>query len=748
MGVGEHLLNLVSGKSGLTEESWDKRGHLIQRELWMIHSGRVMLCVVMAYLLPSMAARESQEFWGKMSALGITILGHMTTELYSVHKNTESDLITFFSLWPSKDSSNEVAFIGSTVILSLSFLTLILLLGCANLASRGIQVIFAQNIPLILKDGVEEKKDGDEKKREDESIDDVEKKWETIEAEVLKAWIVARAYTPENIIAKSPLSSGATTIVSLLIWTSILGWLKQCPFVRPSGVDDTLKLIITILQVIFILIGLAIMAWRWAIAAWFYTRWSSVSWRRVLRVEDYWTRHIKDLIEDRSPKLQPAKKLCKKVTKLVAKQPRKNQIPKTLLKVLELLQCIMVLFSKICWVLPLIIFYNKWTSKLPKTIISKHQEHELEKFSEYKEILKGLGMLGETPQSLWIANKKSIAKARRLITKGNHSREANCKELVTFLQKGKRPKGIDLMSSFDLKEPPKFEYLWTSDKYKPLQVEKQFVDVTKTSWKMTAVCLIRMIIQLSPICDSSDCSGFSHATSHGFPPKDVKDSLETYFKHGILGEAADKFFLTLKTEVKKGDLPPKRMFHSKPECVAKAMNELADEGKEKADGPRGLNIVEAMLDDFGPEGKKKKQIAEQEDPDSVGAYDSMNWKTVAAGTALYKLCKSIGGNPNATELFEELQCALAEIILGSIRKAESTLVSKSRKWATDSDEMKIAGALYTAGKAKTVVKMVKRKKAEQQKRDVRCLEIATPRSEKRETNPADPHCVEIVTSTS
>ena len=64
-------------------------------------------------------------------------------------------------------------------------------------------------------------------------------------------------------------------------------------------------------------------------------------------------------------------------------------------------------------------------------------------------------------------------------------------------------------------------------------------------------------------------------------------------------------------------------------------------------------------------------------------YDSTNWKNVPAGDALYKLCKGIGGNPNAKELFGDLQSALAKIILGSIEKAESTLVSRSREWARD-----------------------------------------------------------------
>ncbi|GLJ42174.1 hypothetical protein SUGI_0873260 [Cryptomeria japonica] len=743
------LLNLLSGKSALAEDAWEK-GKLKKSELWMIHSGRLMLCVVMAYLLPSMAARGSQEFWGKIAALGITILGQMTSELFTVNSYVKGSLSTLFSMWEYQKDSNELLFIGSAVLLSITFFILILLLACANIASRGIQVIFAQKIPLILKEVKGEKEE-----------------WHTIENEVLKAWIVARAYTPEYIIARSALSASAGAVVSALIWISIIGWLYQSPTLKTDTASDKLKLLVTILQVSFILIGWVIVGWRWAIAAGYYTRWHKGTKRSVCKVEDYWTRHIKDLIEDTQPKILQAERLDKTVKELIAQPPTKITVPGILLMVVELVQWITVLFSKICWLVSLIIFHNKFTDKLVSLILRKHDQNEFEKFQNYEAILKDLDMLGETPQSLWIANKSSIAKAKDVITQGRLDGETSCKVLIDFLKKRKSTDGIDL-TKFNPKNPPQFQYLWRAlDKYKPLEVEKHFCEASKISWKMTAVSLIRIIIHLYPISDSSDCLDMQDCLNVYTQAWEILDFVDALEADGIMCEAADTFFLTLQKKVKKGDLP------RNPSRIAEAIDEVAKEAEEKASNPSGLNIASAVINCLGlgakteegkvekpkTEGETEKPMPEEQKPDGqtekpkdaefVGAYDSMDWKKVAAGTTLYKLCKSIAPKPDANpdtpnpgprELLRDLQCALADIVYGSIIKARSELVLKSRKWAKESDENRIGRALYTAGKAKTLMKMDKperskrveeaeKKKAEEEKADKEKAE-----KEKRETN--------------
>lgn len=64
-----------------------------------------------------------------------------------------------------------------------------------------------------------------------------------------------------------------------------------------------------------------------------------------------------------------------------------------------------VLFSKICWVIPLIVFCDRFTSQVTRLILDKYDEKLFKKFPEYEEIMKDLGMFEETPESLWLANK-------------------------------------------------------------------------------------------------------------------------------------------------------------------------------------------------------------------------------------------------------------------------------------------------------------------------------------------------------
>ena len=55
-------------------------------------------------------------------------------------------------------------------------------------------------------------------------------------------------------------------------------------------------------------------------------------------------------------------------------------------------------------------------NNLMDKLMSKHDRHPSDQdYSKYKEILKGVQMFGETQQSMWIANRKSITKAKELI---------------------------------------------------------------------------------------------------------------------------------------------------------------------------------------------------------------------------------------------------------------------------------------------------------------------------------------------
>ncbi|GLJ41076.1 hypothetical protein SUGI_0850470 [Cryptomeria japonica] len=150
------LLNLLSSQGEpLDANPGDAIGW---GEFWMIHTSRVMLCVIVAYMMPGMANPGSEDSWGKLMALVLTIFLHVSSEYYIVHRRGEVAVHEpqgyYCSVWlcfPEKEI-NEPLYIAFATLISLCFAMLILLLGCANIAGRGIERIVAQKIPLVLKD--------------------------------------------------------------------------------------------------------------------------------------------------------------------------------------------------------------------------------------------------------------------------------------------------------------------------------------------------------------------------------------------------------------------------------------------------------------------------------------------------------------------------------------------------------------------------------------------------------------------
>jgi hypothetical protein len=84
------ILNLLNGESSLLKDILDNtknlNGEVVKNNLFMIHSSRVMLCVLVAYLLPGMARPGYEESWGKLGALVLSIFLHISSELLSVHR--------------------------------------------------------------------------------------------------------------------------------------------------------------------------------------------------------------------------------------------------------------------------------------------------------------------------------------------------------------------------------------------------------------------------------------------------------------------------------------------------------------------------------------------------------------------------------------------------------------------------------------------------------------------------------------
>jgi hypothetical protein len=218
------ILNLLNGESSLLKnildspKPWD--GEVVKNNLFMIQSSRVMLCGLVAYLLPGMARPGYEESWGKLGALVLSIFLHISSELFTVHRHLANSSLPLLSgyihLWANVERVTEGSFIISGVIISTTLLWLILLLICATIANKSIRMIVCQRIPVILA----------------KHSDDAENSWKTVEDQVLKSWIVARACYPESIIAKSVLASSAALAVTLCILCSVGGLVIQGPIIK------------------------------------------------------------------------------------------------------------------------------------------------------------------------------------------------------------------------------------------------------------------------------------------------------------------------------------------------------------------------------------------------------------------------------------------------------------------------------------------------------------------------------------
>ncbi|GLJ41061.1 hypothetical protein SUGI_0850030 [Cryptomeria japonica] len=725
------LLNLISTQG--QPLNLDER-HIGLNEFWMIHTSRILLCVVIAYLVPAMANPGAEDFWGKITALAITVFLHVITELYIILPSNENLTKSYLSrIWPRQQgTSHRLYYILATIILS-SFLMLLFLLGCANIAGRAIERIVAHRIPLILKAQVQEDHQhhryhqsyeglltADETEEDQYYDSGCEECWRRVENAVLRAWIVARAYSLEYIIARSVLASSAAIILTSQIAITIVAGVRNSPKLEIHNVQDRLRFSITMMQCVFILMGWSMVLRRWVTAVAYYGTWSS-----CFRIEDFWTRHLKDLQQAQEDELPQSQLLKGKVDKLVATQPTKITLHKYLLYAVIPLQLYTVSFSKACWFASQILVRNPLTGRWLSTVLLERKKGYL----EYEAVLKGVQMLGETPESLWLSNRWSIPIAVNLIQQGKEDAKPNCQQgkedtepnyqnLVDFVATKRTGRGLGLSCLEPNKPQTGLKYLCKRSPIERTQRshEEQFADVMSSKpCKITSVALLSIIFQLYPVCAEIEKERAS--TSHFLPPKVVRDCMEAYSlawefmdfienvdeeADRIASEAADKYFRSLEDEL----LLASKSREAKPhENVTAALAELKNESKRKM-------VRQGSAKANGS--KSKEKTPTQGFPNGWKGNDSIDWKAEAWGSFVYELCSSIECNEgtDANELLKELENSLADIINECLHKIQHILLVNSRKWAVHSDERRIAKALYTTGKASVIMEKLRRSRAE------------------------------------
>ncbi|GLJ41057.1 hypothetical protein SUGI_0849970 [Cryptomeria japonica] len=590
---------------------------------------------------------------------------------------------------------------------------LLLLLACANIAGKGIGRIVAQKVPLILKEQVEEDHHHHRHSYEAEENHHHPSRcqycWRSVEETALRAWIVARAYSLEYTIARSALASASAIIITIQIVITIVGGVRNSPTLHLISKLEGLRFTTTMLQCLFILIGWAMIEWRWLTAVAYYARFQPDRWSSCFRIEDFWTRHLRELQKAQKTQLPQAEFLQTNVKKLVAKQPTKITVPGILLYGVIALQTVTVSFSKACRLASVVLFHNKLTGGLPTLILLKHERKAFQDYPRYRSVLESVQMLGETPESLWIANHKSIEMAAQLILQGSQDGERNCERLVEFLISKSTAQGLGLSCLEPYKPQTGLNFLC---KKKPVQrtqqsQEEHFTDMSTKSWKMTAVSLLSIVCRLSPIYEQLQTS-----TSGSLPSSVVKDCLDAYAQaweiidfveeanteaDEITRDAADYYFEVLQSAVDDGSSPAKKSSGATPESVRAALEELKNESKIRMEQPGSVNCVSTV----GFKSKEKMQGG----ANGWNGSDSIDWKEAALGSAVYKLCNSIECNDGSdvNELLKELESCLADIINKCLEKVQHLLLLKSRKWALKSDEKRMGKALYTAGKARIIM---------------------------------------------
>lgn len=219
------------------------------------------------------------------------------------------------------------------------------------------------------------------------------------------------------------------------------------------------------------------------------------------------------------------------------------------------------------------------------------------------------------------------------------------------------------------------KFLWKRDLLgAALDVEKHFICARKPSWKLTAVSLINIIVRLSPSCGTDALKAYSEACEVMNLVEDDEPETDSF-----LSKAADNLFKTLQEQ--SAENAPN---NSSQDTTVACMEEAA-----------------AAIDKIAEESRRNAEIIGR-------GQDSLDWKKVAAGNALYKLCKSIdcGSSTSVQELMNELQSALADIIGSCIEKVGAALVESCNKWAVDLQERKLLKAVYIAGKARVLMEQL------------------------------------------
>lgn len=358
----------------------------------IIDSGRLVICVFIAYLIPGLVSSRFRSVWSDIGALALTVLSHMLSEIYiaqHIYFNVE--------LWITVVN----------VIIFTAIILLVLLCICTVLAGKTIRFIMNQKVPSLLSCCSNSRRDCG-------SIGD----------HVLKSWIVGRCSQPEYIMARSVLSSLAGFLVTVCVTQVAFKWVL---FYRHHIMQlHSLNRTTFLIQSAFVLMGWIFVSFRWLTAVIYFPRdiWSS------FQVEDFWTRSIIELKHSRlngplfREKRNRDQTLLESIIVDIIVAIRLHYL---LLSMALLLQKLVVFLSKATCFLSWFLFF-------PFVIIRQKVILRSE-FSKYKELLEMIRMPGEMARNLWIANESAFKSTKKHMQEGMKSGQ-DLMKIIRRLQTG------------------------------------------------------------------------------------------------------------------------------------------------------------------------------------------------------------------------------------------------------------------------------------------------------------------------
>lgn len=475
----------ISLYSGSRYETKEVVATLVKNQL-VIDSGRLMMCVLIAYFLPGMARSGSISVGSNLTALALSIAFQVFSELRSV--------------WTK--GSDRIIFDVCSTILILAIIYLLVRLIKAVMSGRSIRRIMSQKIP--------------------SAITPCDRpSYNDIKNHVLKCWLVARFSQPDYVLVRIGLCSMVFPVVTVCIGVHVFNW-TYVQFTDngslSSGTKRTLVQFVIVGQCLIVLIGWIVLLVRWV---------TSHMQGDTSRSDYFYS------IEDSQIDLTAF---------LIRLFVRDKRIQEKAIRDLEekFLDISSLLWIRQHWLKKLFQFFSmlnlsywltpiqQMLSRIKITVFERVRSIAVpddRQFSMYEETLKMLLIPGESASLLWMANQWGFRKVEGYMDQGQEAGKRSPDKLICLLrlQTGTTEGEVGISAK---------------------EAKAHLQQANEKSWKRTAVSLIHFMIYAYHGSDASVIEDAMQCYIQAWEYMNFVDGLNEKVKS--LGRQADKEFDSLQ----------------------------------------------------------------------------------------------------------------------------------------------------------------------------------------------------------